>query len=159
MSLKADGRFGKFEVRANRPRVDPGSAGVIGGLDFRLAPGTLLGVTGGDQSTDAPLTAGSRQSRVKSWFGGVYGSAAVGPASIDLHAAYGKSDFDLARSIAVSTIIAESAAKADSEQWMVAGTAGLGLQAGRMLLEPYAGARYVHLDLTGFTETGNTSPR
>ena len=38
---------------------------------------------------------------------------------------------------------------------MLAGTAGLSLQTAGFEIEPYAGARYIDLDLDGFTETGN----
>ncbi|MET0374535.1 MAG: CHRD domain-containing protein, partial [Rhizorhabdus sp.] len=47
MVLIAGGRSGEFEPRAGRPRVDLGSTGVLAGIDYRFAPGTLLGVMAG----------------------------------------------------------------------------------------------------------------
>lgn len=153
MFLIAGARFGEFEDRANRPRVDLGSTAVMAGIDYRLGPATLVGVMAGYDSSDVRLTPNSRQSDIKSWFAGVYGSAALGPAYVDLHASYGRSDYDLFRGISV--LNAESAADADSEQWVLAATAGLSLDAAGFEIEPYAGARYVNLDLDAFTETGN----
>lgn len=155
MFLIAGARFGEFEGRTNRARVDLGSTGVIAGLDYRMGPGTLVGVMGGYDSSDARLTPHSRQSRVKSWFGGVYGSMALGPAYVELHASYGKSNYDIFRRISVFAFTAESVADARSEQWMIAGTAGFNLKTSGFEIEPYVGARYVNLDLDGFTETGN----
>ncbi len=148
-------RFGEFEDRANRPRVDLGSRGLMAGIDYRLGPSALIGVMGGYDATDARLTPTSRQSRVNSWFGGGYGSAAFGPAFLDLHASYARSYYDLFRRISVGTFTAESRADTTSEQWMLAGTAGLSLGAAGLNVEPYVGARYVSLDLNRFIETGN----
>lgn len=155
MFLIAGARFGEFRSRTNRPRTDLGSTGVMAGLDYRLGPGTLVGVMAGYDSSDVRLTSNSRQSHVKSWFAGAYGSVAMGPVFFDLHASYGKSDYDLFRRISIGTFNAESLADTDSEQWVLAGTAGLSLQAAGLEIEPYAGARYVDLDLDAFTETGN----
>ncbi len=148
-------RFGEFEGRTDRPRVDLGSRGLMGGIDYRLGAATVIGVMAGYDATDARLTPTSRQSHVQSWFAGGYGSVALGPAFVDLQGSYGKSDYDLFRRITVSTFTAESLAESESEQWMLAGTAGLSLRTPGFDIEPYVGARYVSLDLNGFTETGN----
>lgn len=155
MFLIATARTGEFEGGANRPRVDLGSTGVMAGVDYRPGPATLIGVMAGYDSSDARLTPNSRQSHVKSWFAGVYGSAALGPVHVDMHASYGKSDYDLFRRISIPAFNVESVADTDSEQWMLAGTAGLSLGTSGFEIEPYAGARYVNLDLDAFTETGN----
>lgn len=155
MFLIAGARFGEFKNRTNRPRADLGSTGVMAGLDYRLGPATLVGVMAGYDASEVRLTPNSQQSDVKSWFAGVYGSLALGPVYFDMHASYGKSDFDLFRRISIATFNAESLADTDSEQWVLAGTAGISLQAAGFEIEPYAGARYVNLDLDGFTETGN----
>lgn len=155
MFLIAGGRFGEFDGRTNRPRVDLGSAGVMAGVDYRFGPGTLVGVMGGYDTSDARLTPNSQQSHVNSWFGGAYGALAIGPAYVDLHASYGTTDYDLFRRISISTFNAESRAKTGSNQWMLAGTAGLSFQPSGFEIEPYAGARYVSLDLDAFTEGGN----
>lgn len=155
MFLIAGARTGEFEGRANRPEVDLGSTAVMAGLDFRLDPTMLIGVMAGYDSSDARLTPNSRRSRVKSWFAGVYGSAALGPAHVDLHASYGKSDYDLFRRISIPAFTAESVADSESEQWMLAATVGLSLGTPGFEIEPYAGARYVNLDMDAFTESGN----
>jgi uncharacterized protein YhjY with autotransporter beta-barrel domain len=155
MFISGSSRFGDFEGRTDRPRVELGSRGLMGGIDYRLGPATLIGVMGGYDATDARLTPTSRPSQVKSWFAGAYGSAALGPVLVDLQASYGRSDYDLFRRITVSTFTAESLAESESEQWMLAGTAGLSLRAAGLNIEPYVGARYVSLDLDAFTESGN----
>ena len=155
MFLIAGARTGEFEGRASRPEVDLGSTAVIAGVDFRKGSGTLIGVMAGYDSSDARLTPNSRQSRIKSWFAGAYGSAALGPAHLDLHASYGKSDYDLFRHISIPAFTAESVADSESKQWMLAATVGLSLETPGFEIEPYAGARYVNLDLDAFTEAGN----
>ena len=155
MFLIAGVRSGEFEDRANRPLVDLGSTGVIAGLDFRLGPGTLVGLMGGIDSSDARLTPTSRDSEVESWFGGAYGSVGLGPAFLDLQVSFGRTDYELFRRITVGAFDAESAAEAEGDYWMVAGTAGFSLQASALKIEPYAGLRYVDIELDEFTETGN----
>jgi outer membrane autotransporter protein len=155
MFLTAAARFGEFEGRANRPAVDLGATGVMGGLDVRLGPGTLVGVMAGLDSSDARLSPTSRESQVESWFGGLYGSLALGPAFVDLQASFGRSDHELFRRITVGAFDAESAAEAEGEYWMLAGTAGLSLGRPGLEIEPYLGARYVDFELDGFAETGN----
>lgn len=155
MFLIGNTRFGEFDEKAGRPRVDIQSRGLMGGADVRLAGGTLLGVLGGVDRSEPSLTPTSGRSEVDSWFVGAYSSLVLGPASIDLHGSYGKSDFDLQRHLSVGTFAAESMAEGSSEQWMLAGTAGVSLGMGAIDVEPYAGARYIDFNLEGFTETGN----
>lgn len=153
--LVAGVRFGGFEERANRPRIDYGATGAMAGLDFRLGPGSRVGVMGGFDSADAQLSPTSRDSEVNSWFGGAFGSFSLGPGYVDLQASYGRSDHELSRRITVGAFDVESAAETESEYWMLAATAGLSLQASGLEIEPYLGARYVDLELDQFTETGN----
>jgi outer membrane autotransporter protein len=155
MFLIGTTRFGDFDEKAGRQRVDVQSRGLIGGVDFRLGSGTLLGVMAGLDRSEPSLTPTSGRSKVDSWFVGAYSSLVLGPASIDLHASYGKSDLDLQRHLSVGTFAADSMAESESQQWMLAGTAAVDLGTGGIKVEPYAGARYIDLDLDGFTESGN----
>ena len=155
--LVGGARFGEFGEGANRPRVDYEATGAMAGVDFRLGPGTLVGLMGGYDRADARLSPTSPDSEVTSWFGGAYGSIALGRFHVDLQAAYGESDHELFRRITVGAFDAESAAEAAGEYWMFGATAGLSLQASGLEIEPYAGARWVNLDLDGFTETGNVA--
>lgn len=157
MFLMASGRSGGFDGRVDRPRLDLGSIGVMAGLDYRLGSGTLVGVMAGHDATHVRLKPGDRQSDASSWFAGVYGSVALGPAYFDLHASYGKTDFDLVRGISVGVFNAESRAETDSKYWMLAGTAGMSLNVSGFEIEPYVGARYVNLDLDDFVEAGNVA--
>lgn len=155
MFLIGGQRFGEFGSSANRPLAKLGSAGAIVGIDYRLGSSALIGVMGGIDSTDARLTAHSRQSEVDSWFAGAYGSLSLGSAYLDLQISYTKSDYDLFRRISVGRFNAESVAETESKQWMIAATAGFNLDAGGFEIEPYAGVRYVDLGLDAFAETGN----
>ncbi|MGQ0558043.1 MAG: autotransporter outer membrane beta-barrel domain-containing protein [Sphingosinicella sp.] len=148
-------RSGEFTERTGRPAVELASTGFAGGIDFRLGPSSLIGLIGGIDSTDAQLSPGSGDSGIESWFAGAYGSFAVGPAFVDLVASYTDSDYELVRGIAVGPFVAQSAAETASQQWMLGGTVGFRLQASSLDIEPYAGLRYIDLDLDGFVETGN----
>jgi uncharacterized protein with beta-barrel porin domain len=158
MFLVANGRTGRFDADIDRNRTEYGAAGVIAGLDFRITPTILIGVTGGYDAAEARLNNRSQQSDIDSWFAGAYATVGVGPFYIDAHGSFGRTDFDLRRTVSIGTFSANTRAQPRSENVTAAATAGLSLQFGGLEVEPYGGARYVRVKLDGFSEgTGLTA--
>lgn len=158
MFLVASGRTGRFDADLDRNRTEYGAAGVVGGLDYRFTPTILVGVMGGYDAAEARLNNRSQQSDIDSWFAGGYATVGVGPFYVDAHGSYGRTDFDLRRTVAIGTFSADTRAKPRSENVTAAATAGFSLDFGGFEFEPYGGARYVRVKLDGFSEgTGFTA--
>lgn len=150
--LVGTGRDGRFKARGDRDQVDYGATGVIAGLDMRLAPTTLIGVTGGYDHADVRLNPITPNSSAKSWFVGGYGTVGLGPLYVDVAGTYGKTDFGLKRNVAFTGFSSNAVADTDARYWSISGTTGLSFDLGGFELEPYGGARYVDVKVDGFSE-------
>ena len=150
--LVGTGRTGEFEARGDRGRVDYGSAGFMGGLDFRLGGLGMIGIAGGYDNADFQLNPITPKSSADTWFVGAYTSFNAGPLYVDVVGSYGKSDIDLRRNVAFSTFSNNSAAEADARYYSVSATAGLSADMGGFEVEPYAGLRYADVAIDAFNE-------
>jgi len=130
--------------------------GFTGGVDLRMARGTLLGLYGGYDTAQARLTPFSQQSDAKTWFAGGYGSATVGPVYIDAHGAYGETHFrtrrTLANGIGGGIQYTDDGGKPHSYQFGGAATAGISQDFRGVEVEPYVGAKYANIKRDAFSE-------
>lgn len=155
MFLVANGRYGDFDADIDRNRTKFSYTGLTGGVDYRITPDILIGVMGGYDLGEARLNRSSQQSDVDTWYAGGYATAASGPFYVDVHGSYGKTDFDLTRTVNIGGFSATTRATPESENWSAAGTIGGSFQFGGFEVEPYAGARYVRVKLDDFSESGD----
>jgi len=155
--LVGGARFGHFNADVDRPRATSDEVHVLGGLDFRFAPATAIGVFGGYSDTDARLSPGSQQSKLKSLFGGVYGTASVGPAYVDAWGSYTDLDWDLTRSIAFGGFSAQPTAHTGGRVWAAGASTGLSFDFGGFGIEPYAAVRYANVRVDAFGEQGGSA--
>jgi uncharacterized protein with beta-barrel porin domain len=154
-------RYGRYDAAVDRARVDYTGAGVMAGIDLRVADAVLVGVTGGYDNAQVKFGA-SQDSEIKNYFGGAYGTFALGPAYVDLFGSYGKADYDLRRSVnfgsdattgGFSTAL-DFAGRTHSKTYLGGGTLGASLKVGGLVLEPFAGARYARVKIDGFNDGG-----
>jgi uncharacterized protein with beta-barrel porin domain len=150
--LVGRGRTGEFEQRGDRPDIDYGSTGFMGGLDMRLSPTALFGVAAAYDNADVRLNRMTPNSSADTWSVAAYGTLGFGMAFVDLHASYGKTDFDLRRDTAVGPLSTMGAAQSDGRYYAATAIAGVSLALGSVELEPYAGARYANVRVDGFSE-------
>ena len=150
--LVGTGRTGSFEARGGRDGIDYGSVGVMGGLDFRLAPTTLIGITGGYDSADVRLSRLSPNSRAETWFVGGYGALGFGPLFVDLVGSYGRTDLKLRRNLSFGTFSNSSEAESDARHYSLSATTGLSADFAGAELEPYVGVRYADVRIDAFNE-------
>ena len=150
--LVGTGRTGNFEAGGGRGEIDYGSTGVMGGLDFRLAPTTLIGITGGYDAADVRLSGLSPNSRAETWFVGGYGALGVGPLFVDLVGSYGKTDLKLRRSVSFGTFSNSSEAEGDARHYSLSATTGLSADFAGADVEPYVGVRYADVRIDAFNE-------
>ena len=156
MWLTASGRDGRYDAAVDRPKVNYGAAGVVGGVDFQVRDQLLVGVMAGYDNADANLGGNARRSEIRSYFGGGYATASVGPAYVDVFGSYGEADYDLRRGINFGTTQLDFVAVTNSRTYLGGGTVGVKLKFGSAVLEPFAGVRYARLKIDGFNESSGT---
>ena len=152
-------RYGKYDPAVDRAAVDYTGAGVMAGIDLRLADAFLVGVTAGYDNAQVKFGA-SQDSEIKNYFGGAYATFGFGPAFIDLFGTYGEADYDLRRSVNFGSNAAtggfstalDFAAKTHSKTYLGGGNIGVSLKFGGLVLEPFAGARYARVNIDGFND-------
>lgn len=150
--IVASGRYGRFDPAVDRARVKYSATSVQAGLDARFGEKSLIGVTGGYDVARPKFGAATPDSRIETYFGGAYGTLAVGPVYIDGFATYGDADYDLRRSVNFAQTALAFSASTKSKTYAGGGTAGLIVKAGAVEIEPFAGARYAKLKVRGFGE-------
>ncbi len=155
--LVGGARIGNYDADVDRPRAETGEVHVLGGLDYRFGPAIALGVFGGYSDTDARLTRGSQQSKLKSLFIGGYGTASIGPAYVDAWGSYTDLDWDLQRSIAIGSFSTSPAAQTQGRIYAGGASTGLSFSFGGLEIEPFAAIRYANVEIDGFTETGSVA--
>jgi len=154
--LLGGSRFGEFDAAIDRPGVRTNEVHALGGVDFRLAPATALGVFGGYSDTDARLSPQSQQSKLESWFAGVYGTAALGPLHLDAWGSYTDLDWDLTRQLSFGGFESAPTAQSGGRIWAAGASTGLSFDFGGLEIEPFAAIRYADISVDGFTETGGS---
>ncbi len=152
-------RFGKYKADVDRPLAKNDEFHVMGGLDYRLSPKSLIGGFGGYSRTDADLSGPGivAPSRLNSWFAGGYGTVGVGPFYIDAFGSYTDLRWDLSRGYAFGGVSGVSTARTKGNVWTAGGSTGLSFSAGNFEIEPYAALRYAKIKIDGFSETGSTA--
>ena len=153
MFLVGNGRFGYLgKDTAGGNRTSYGATGAVGGIDYRLTDKILVGGFGGYDMGRARLDRYSAQSDIDTWYAGGYASLGYGPIYVDAHGSYGKTDFNLRRTVAFGNYSQFNSAKTKSENWAAAGTVGASVKFMGLEAEPYGGVTYTHVRLDDFSE-------
>ncbi len=148
-------RFGHISPAIDRPKVKSNEVHVLGGLDYRFAPKSAIGVFGGYSHTLAHLTPISLQSQLDSAFGGAYGTASVGPLYIDAWGSYTDLDFkNLHRTIAIGTFSSQQDAFTHGHIYAGGASTGFSFNVSGFEIEPFAAVRYAKIRISGFSELG-----
>ena len=152
MWITGNARYGFYRAAVDRYRTSYGATGVTGGLDYRLRPNILVGLTGGYDAARVHLTPLSPESSLDTWYAGAYGTAGYGPFYIEGHGSYGRTDFRLQRVAAFGNYDAFTQAHPKSENATGVGTVGASFRYNGIEVEPFAGGRYTYVNIEGFSE-------
>lgn len=152
-------RFGHYKAATDRPRVRNSNAMVMGGLNFRLTPKTMLGGFGGYMNSDvdfetSPTAAKSRQ---KNWFAGGFATVGVGPLYVDGWGSYTDLNWTLRRGYDFNGLSGVSGGKTGGHVWAAGAATGLSFSAGNLEIEPFGAIRYARVRVDGFSETGSAA--
>jgi uncharacterized protein with beta-barrel porin domain len=151
-------RFGKTDAAPDRYRTQFDEFHFMGGADFRLTPTTALGAFGGYSSTNASFAIGdASKGDLQSWFGGVYGTAAIGPFYVDGWGSYSDLDWRLYRMLSFGAASGSTAARTGGRVWAAGGSTGLSFSLSNFEIEPFAAIRFADVKVDSFTETNGTA--
>jgi uncharacterized protein with beta-barrel porin domain len=152
--LTGGSRFGITDAATDRTRTQFDEYHFIGGADFRLTPTIAFGGFGGYSSTNASFAIGNAaKGDLQSWFGGVYGTAAVGPFYVDGWGSYTDLDWRLYRNLAFGAYSGSTFARTDGRVWAAGASTGLSFSLAHFEIEPFATVRFADVKIDGFTET------
>ena len=155
MWFTGNARYGFYKAAADRYRTSYGATGGTGGIDYRVRPNILIGLTGGYDMGRARLTPFSPESKIDTWYAGAYGTAGYGPFYVEGHGSYGRTDFGLRRLVSIGNYTALTGQDPKSENATGVGTIGASFRYNGIEVEPYAGGRYVYVNIDGFSEVSN----
>jgi outer membrane lipase/esterase len=120
------------------------------GIEYSVSRNLILGIAANFAGTNADVTGGAKAD-VSGIQGAVYLSYATRQWFLDLLAAYGSHDLDLARPGIVDPVLGSTSASA----FALAARAGYLFDFGGLRAGPIAGLTYAHSRVDGYTETGD----
>ncbi len=165
--VNADIGSGEKDATADEDGFSVDSVGITGGVDYRMNPGTVLGLALGyndsqsDFDTSSTVSGGDLESKVTSLstYGLFYSKNAFFDATLTL----GTGSYDMNRVIKIPSNStnpdnngADRVAASDTDSTQVALSFGAGseMNRGSLSYAPYLRAQYLKVDIDGFTETG-----
>ncbi len=153
--ISGGSRFGRFKGATDRYGADTDEYHFLGGVDFRLNPTAAIGGFYGYSKTNGNIAPGGSRADLRSFFGGGYATASVGPFYVDAWGSYTDLDFALERKLAIGSYATTLNARASKGRvWTGGAATGLSFQAGNFEIEPFAAVRYSDIRIRGFTEVG-----
>lgn len=151
------GAWSRMDATSNTARVGVVRRGVIFGIDRPAVAGWRLGFAAGYGHIG--MTLGDRRSggasNTRSL--GVYGGTEADPWRLSFGALHNWHAIDTSRSASFGGLSQTLAANYSVRSWQVFAEAGVGMQLGGLLLEPYAGISLTSLDADPFAENGGSA--
>lgn len=155
--LLGGSRFGKFDDGADRPGVRSSDYNILGGADFRLTPTVALGGFGGYSKSNVNLALGGSRGKLKSAYGGGYGTAAVGPIYVDAWGSYTDLKWGLTRVTSIGSFSDTTNSFTTGRVWSGGAATGLSFALGGAEVEPFAAFRYSDIRIDSFNEIGGVT--
>ncbi len=135
-------------------RMETDLSGALFGADGALDDHWRLGILAGYGQTDVTQPARLSSASVNTWSVGLYGAAEAGAWGLGFGALYNGHAVDARRSVRIGDLSQQLSAGYDARSWQLFAEAGYEVQAGALMLEPFAGVSYTGLATDGFSESG-----
>ena len=154
--ISGGSRFGRYTGATDRYGSDTDEFHFLGGADFRINPKTAIGGFYGYSKTNGNTAPqGGGKADLRSFFGGGYATAAVGPVYVDAWGSYTDLDFALERTISIGSYATALTARASKGRvWSGGASTGLSFSFSNFEIEPFVAFRYSDIRIRGFTEVG-----
>ena len=125
------------------------------GFEREVGSATRVGVMGGYNRTNVAFNQNSGSADANGVLVGLYGTHSFGNAYVMAAATYAHNGFDTTRNIQITGLNTRQARGGpDQDEFNGLVEAGYNMTHGSYILRPMVGAQYLHLNQTGFTETG-----
>ncbi len=149
------GARGSFDGDGNAASVKRDLAGFITGFDARFGNwrgGIAAGYTGSRNNTD-----GRGSANVDTGHVAAYGGVSVGALNLRAGGAYAFHQIDTDRTVVFPGFFDRATARYQGGTGQIFGEAGYGFAFGRVAIEPFAGAAWVHLSTDAANEQGGAA--
>jgi outer membrane autotransporter protein len=150
------GAFGRLDSDGNAAEVRRNLAGFFTGFDRRFGDwraGLAAGYTTSNVSESARLSSAN----IDSAHLAAYAGANYGPVNLRAGAAASFATLDTSRAIQFPGFFDQASAHYDAATGQVFGEVGYALTMGRVAVEPFAGAAYVHVRTDALAENGGVA--
>ncbi len=130
---------------------DYDSVGVMGGLEYALGGGSLVGLAVHYSQPEANFLSGEARAQADALQIGAYGKFEAGGLFAQAYLGYGSLDLDIRRAAVIDEIRAET----DGETFVAGGEVGYLFPFGKAKLGPVAGLQYARATIDEYTEAGD----
>jgi fibronectin-binding autotransporter adhesin len=138
-------------------RLTRSIGGVLFGADTRVFNNWRVGMLAGYDHASFDVDGLNSSGSSDDYHLGMYGGTQWGNLGLRLGASYTWSNLDTDRSVALADYADHLSARYDAGTAQVFSELGYRMQAGRVMLEPFANLAYVNLHIDGYNEQGNTA--
>lgn len=148
------GHRGHVDSDGNGTGYDGEQGGIQLGIDRAFGDRFVAGLSLAWLRSDLQAKAVTAQTDGDTYQVGVYGSADLGPADLDLTAAYARTDWRTSRSLIFGGLARTATAAPASNDIALTARVGRDIDLGRVILTPQAGLDWYRLQRDGFAESG-----
>jgi outer membrane autotransporter protein len=150
------GAYGKFNTDANAASVRRDLSGFFSGLDARAGTDGRIGIAAGYTGSRNNLD-GRGSANVETGHLAAYGGWRLGALSLRAGGDYARHNIDTNRTIMFPGFFDTATARYQGATGQIFGEAGYGFAFGKVAVEPFAGAAWVHLHTDAFNERGGAA--
>jgi outer membrane autotransporter protein len=151
---KALGGWGRADGDGNAAAAKSSFGGFLAGADTRFGEMLRLGVVAGYTFSSLAIDAQASGAGIETAHAGAYAGAKLGDLSLRAGAAYSFHAIDTSRTVMFPGFLDHTLGRFDGSTAQVFSEVGYGIAFGRLAVEPFAGAAFVHLNTDGLLETG-----
>ncbi len=150
------GAWGKWESDGNAAAMSRNIGGVFAGVDSPISNSSRFGFVTGYSHSDLSVGDRASSAEVDTIHAAAYVGTQLGALKLRSSAAFAWHDIDTSRSIIFPGFFETARASYHGSTTQVFGEAGYGMAFGKIALEPFVGAAWVHQQTGSFTEAGGT---
>ncbi|TWS95707.1 autotransporter domain-containing protein, partial [Reyranella sp. CPCC 100927] len=155
--MRGFGSWSTFTSDGNAGRLNRSASGVIVGADAAIGDVVRLGLAAGYSNSRVTLGARASSARIDSYHLALYGGAQFGGFGVRAGAAYAWHDIDTSRTIAFPGFTDRARDTYSARTAQIYGEVGYTVDAGPVVLEPFANLAYVNLRTNGTRESGGAA--
>jgi outer membrane autotransporter protein len=151
------GSWGEFDGNDNAATADRNLGGSVSGMDAGVGDGWRAGIATGYIQSSINVPARASSADVSSYLFAGYAGGGVGPVALRSGAAWSWQNIDTSRAVIFPGFFEHENASYGANTGELFAEAAYPMITYHGAVEPFAGLAYVHLDTSGFAESGATA--